>query len=185
MARAIAADATWRRIFTDPATGELTGIGPTAYRPGAYLTGFVLARDVTCTFPGCRLSAWRCQLDHRIAFDHTQPGHDQTTCENLQTLCQHHHLLKTFAGWHVTKHASTGDTDWTAPTGHVYTRPAISLQDTDRSRPSREHSPNKREHSTNQRAHSPNGPEASPDEPAGPPRGAPPLDRAPSDAPPF
>ncbi|HEY8718081.1 DUF222 domain-containing protein, partial [Pengzhenrongella sp.] len=68
MVRKIAADATWRRIFTDPATGEFAGIGPRGYRPAAFLADTVIARDVTCTFPGCRMPAWRCELDHRVAF---------------------------------------------------------------------------------------------------------------------
>ena len=64
LTRAIAADATWQRIFTDPATGAVTGLGTHTYRPGADLTNLVLARDTTCTFPGCRTPAWRCDLDH-------------------------------------------------------------------------------------------------------------------------
>lgn len=125
MARAIAADATWRRIFTDPVTGEVTGIGPRAYRPGADLTGTVIARDVTCTFPGCRTAAWRCDLDHIDPFDESRPGHEQTRPANLHTLCRHHHRMKTHAGWKVTRDGVTGVTAWTAPTGHHYRRPGV------------------------------------------------------------
>ena len=123
MVRAIAADATWRRIFTDPATGEAVGIGPRGYRPGADLTATVIARDRTCTFPGCRMPAWRCDIDHLIPFDHDRPGDGQTTCANLHSLCRHHHRLKTYAGWTVTRESSTGATSWIAPTGHTYRRP--------------------------------------------------------------
>jgi hypothetical protein len=31
----------------------------------------VIARDVTCTFPGCRTPATRCEIDHRIPYDFT------------------------------------------------------------------------------------------------------------------
>ncbi|NMR21743.1 HNH endonuclease signature motif containing protein, partial [Cellulomonas fimi] len=126
MARSIAADATWRRIFTDPATGSLTGIGPRSYRPGADLTATVLARDTTCTFPGCRTPSYRCDVDHVEPFDPTRPGDAQTTCANLHALCRHHHRLKTHTGWTVVRKEETGATHWTAPTGHRYRRPTIA-----------------------------------------------------------
>ncbi|QTE30142.1 HNH endonuclease signature motif containing protein [Pengzhenrongella sicca] len=129
MVRAIAADATWRRIFTDPATGHLTGIGPRGYRPGADLTATVLARDLTCTFPGCRMPAWKCDLDHRVAFDHDEPGDSQTTEENVHSLCRHHHRLKTYGGWTVIRDAATGDTFWFTPTNHRYRRPNTAFTD--------------------------------------------------------
>ena len=127
MVRAIAADATWRRLFTDPATGEVIGTGPRGYRPGADLTATVTARDATCTFPGCRIPAWRCDLDHIKPFDHAKPAGGQTTSGNLQALCRHHHRMKTYAGWHVSRDASTGATSWTAPTGHTYKRPSTAF----------------------------------------------------------
>ncbi len=67
LARHIAADptSTWRRLITDP-TGNLLDYRTTTYRPPANLTRFVTARDQTCTFPGCRRSAQRCDLDHQI-----------------------------------------------------------------------------------------------------------------------
>ncbi|QTE29463.1 HNH endonuclease signature motif containing protein [Pengzhenrongella sicca] len=125
LVRAIAADATWRRIFTDPATGCVTGIGPRGYRPGADLTGTILARDKTCTFVGCRMPAWRCDLDHRDPYDHDHPDLGGQTCEeNLHSLCRHHHRAKTYGGWHPDLDARTGDTWWTSPTKHRYKRPA-------------------------------------------------------------
>ena len=87
----------------------------------------MIARDVTCTFPGCRTPARRCDLDHIKAFDHRRPGDAQTTYENLHSLCRHHHLLKTYAGWTVTRDPTTARTDWTAPTGHRYTRPSTDF----------------------------------------------------------
>ncbi len=66
LAHHIAADATgtWRRLITDPPTGALLDRGTTTYRPPANLTAFVIAREQTCTFAGCRRAAHRCDLDH-------------------------------------------------------------------------------------------------------------------------
>ena len=136
LVRAIAADATWRRIFTDPATGNTLAAGSCTYRPGADLTRTVIVRDATCTFPGCRTPAWRCDLDHRDPYDHTSTtddeGKPQTRCENLHSLCRHHHRLKTHTGWKVARDDHTGDTLWTAPTQHRYTRPSHPTQHDDR-----------------------------------------------------
>ncbi|MET0788206.1 MAG: DUF222 domain-containing protein, partial [Cellulomonas sp.] len=74
VARELAQDATWRRVLTDPGTGQVCAVGTQSYRPGADLTRTVQARDVTCTFPGCRQPATRCELDHRIPYDHTRAG---------------------------------------------------------------------------------------------------------------
>ena len=52
MARDIAQDATWRKLFTDPASGEFLGISYDSYRPGADLTRTVVAREGTCRFIG-------------------------------------------------------------------------------------------------------------------------------------
>ena len=71
VARELAQDATWRRLLTDP-TGQVCSVGTDTYRPGADLTRTVIARDVTCTFPGCRQPATRCEIDHRIPYDHTR-----------------------------------------------------------------------------------------------------------------
>ncbi|RYV52916.1 HNH endonuclease signature motif containing protein [Pengzhenrongella frigida] len=134
LARQIATDATWRRILTDPTTGDTLAVGTCTYRPGADLTRTIATRDTTCTFPGCRTPAYRCDLDHLTPYDHTlHPGSDhltghpshppQTRCENLHTLCRHHHRLKTHTNWDVYRDPTTGTTHWTAPTQHRYARP--------------------------------------------------------------
>src|SRR5215475_7245761 len=55
MASRLASDesGTWRRLVTDD-TGQLLAYGRTTYRPPANLADHVIARDRTCTFPGCR-----------------------------------------------------------------------------------------------------------------------------------
>ncbi|MQA09803.1 MAG: DUF222 domain-containing protein [Pseudonocardiaceae bacterium] len=43
---------TWRRLITDPATGQLLDVGRTRYRPPAALNEYVRARDKECRMPG-------------------------------------------------------------------------------------------------------------------------------------
>ena len=144
-ARAIAGRATWSPVLVDGRTGEARPVaggpgrvrvprGPTArgpgggggsppgYRPPAALVDEVVARDVTCTFPGCRTPATRCDVDHIAPFDPRRPAADQTVEPNLHALCRHHHVLKTHGGWAVVRDGATGRTTWTAPTGHRYVR---------------------------------------------------------------
>ncbi|MEN0130016.1 MAG: DUF222 domain-containing protein, partial [Brevundimonas sp.] len=69
VARELAQEGTWRRILTDP-SGAFLEAGSRTYRPGADLTRTVQARDVTCTWPGCRQPATRSELDHIDPYDH-------------------------------------------------------------------------------------------------------------------
>ncbi len=123
LAREIAGDATWRRLITDPVSGQLHERTATTYRPSPTLAATVRARDTTCRFPGCRIPAWRTDLDHITPYDPNRPADSQTTPDNLQPLCRHHHRLKTHAGWTVTRDPITAHTTWTTPTGHTYVVP--------------------------------------------------------------
>jgi Domain of unknown function (DUF222) len=86
------------------------------YRPSAKLAAFVRARDLTCRFPGCRVPAHRCDIDHVLPYPigATHPS-------NLICLCRKHHLLKTFwiGDWSVTL-AADGSATWTSPIGKTY-----------------------------------------------------------------
>ncbi len=123
LARELAGDATWRRLITDPVTGQLTERTPTTYRPSATLAAAVRARDTTCRFPGCRIPAWRTDLDHITPYDPGRPADQQTTPDNLHPLCRTHHQLKTHGHWTVTRNPTTAHTTWTTPTGHTYVVP--------------------------------------------------------------
>jgi Domain of unknown function (DUF222) len=114
LAREIAADATWQRIFTDPVTGRLVHVDRGAYSPPRAIAEHVRTRDRTCRFPGCRRSAARCDLDHTIA----HPGGPTCVC-NLACLCRHHHRLKQHPEWRLER---TPDDvfAWTTPTGNRY-----------------------------------------------------------------
>lgn len=117
-ARQLAADptGTWRRILTDPASGQVLDYGHTTYRPPQHLTDHIVARDRTCRFSGCTVPARRCDLDH------THPWNDDgvTNADNLAALCRRHHRLKTERIW--TYHLdSNARATWTSPTGYHYT----------------------------------------------------------------
>jgi hypothetical protein len=89
VARALAADATWRRLLTDPVTGHLLDLGRNTYRPSAALAEFVRTRDHRCIFPGCSHPADACDIDHR-----TPHPHGPTSKENLGCLCRHHRVSR-------------------------------------------------------------------------------------------
>lgn len=118
VARDLAAGGTWRRILTDPASGRPVDYGTTRYRPPAHLAELVITRDQTCQFPGCRVPAHRCDIDHSIPYD---PDHGiGTTSEtNLGPKCRRHHQVKQTPGWSVTRHPD-GCTTWSTPSGHQY-----------------------------------------------------------------
>jgi hypothetical protein len=108
-------DAEWRFTVTDPVNSQVVHSGTTRRRPTVAQRRRVGACNLTCVFPGCRMPAAECDLDHRHAWSEGGPTEDH----NLAPLCRHHHRLK-HNGWHV-------DTDtpdihtWTSPLGHTYT----------------------------------------------------------------
>jgi hypothetical protein len=87
----------------------------TAYRPGPGLRHLIEIRQRTCSAPGCRRPARRCDLDHTIPFD--QGGR---TCEcGLAPLCRRHHRAKQAPGWQLDQ-PEPGVLVWTAPSGRTY-----------------------------------------------------------------
>ncbi|MEN0128003.1 MAG: DUF222 domain-containing protein [Brevundimonas sp.] len=127
LARELAQDATWRRILTDPTDGTFVERGTATYRPGADLTGTVIARDVTCTAPGCRQPAARCEIDHLVPFDASRLADEQTVPSNLGAACKHHHQSKTDKVWNATRDPVTGSCTWTSPLGITYSRSPIPV----------------------------------------------------------
>jgi hypothetical protein len=91
-----------------------------AYQPSRALRHLIKTRNRTCTFPGCRRPAIRCDDDHTVPFD--QGGR---TCEcNISPLCRRHHGAKQAPGWHLDQ-PRPGVLTWTLPSGRTHTtRPA-------------------------------------------------------------
>jgi hypothetical protein len=85
------------------------------YRPSNMLRHLIKIRDRTCSFPGCRRQAVRCDDDHTTAYE--QGGR---TCEcNLSPLCRRHHRAKQATGWRLDQ-PEPGVLIWTAPHGRSY-----------------------------------------------------------------
>ncbi len=83
--------------LNDPPPGALI------YRPSVDVAALVRATHTTCAFPDCTVASRRCELDHVVAFDHTDPLHGGWTIPaNLQPLCKRHHDIKSHRYWTCT-----------------------------------------------------------------------------------
>ncbi|GMQ85747.1 MAG: HNH endonuclease signature motif containing protein [Acidimicrobiia bacterium] len=109
-------DAQWRYTVTDTVTGHTINDGITRRRPTATQRRTVEARHPTCIFPGCRMPAVDCDLDHRIRW----ADGGETTNHNLAPLCRHDHIIKDDRGW-TYRPLNNGDYQWTSRLGHTYT----------------------------------------------------------------
>ena len=108
--------AEWRWTLTQPETGLVIGNGTTRRRPTAGQRRHVEARHNTCIFPGCRMPAVDCDLDHRRPWADRGP----TRVDNLAPLCRHHHRIRHHPGW-THQPLPNGDHLWTSRLGHTYT----------------------------------------------------------------
>ena len=124
IARELAADGKWRRFITEPITGALLDYGRQSYEPPQALVDFLMARDRTCRFPGCRQPARTSDIDHAIPWE--KGGN--TNIENMGLLCRRHHRLKTHGGWKLISHKD-GSCEWISPLGKKYLVPARSIND--------------------------------------------------------
>ena len=118
IARALAGGAErWERLFLDP-SGMI--VCTDSYAPTERMKKQLRARDQRCRFPGCRLPARRCQIDHTL--DHAKGG--PTRLDNLSCLCEGHHVLKhpdNASRWRWSAVQKPGGVlEWTSPTGRVY-----------------------------------------------------------------
>ena len=86
------------------------------YQPSRRLQHLINTRTPTCSAPGCRQPATRCDLDHTVPYDQ-----DGRTCEcNLAPLCRHHHRCKQSEGWRLDQ-SRPGTLTWTTPACRRYT----------------------------------------------------------------
>lgn len=135
-ARELAREGIWRRLLTDPVSGEVLDVGTKTYRPNAAQDRHVRERDGRCQFPGCRRTAQRCDLDHVVSFPK-----GRTSVWNLVALCRRHHRVKhrfsdrdRLPAWlrealentrfgpltPVLHRGADGTLTWTMPTGRTY-----------------------------------------------------------------
>jgi len=122
--RSLAGEGKWRRFITDPNTGTLLDYGRDSYQPPQDLVDYLIARDRTCRFPGCRQSAARADIDHAEAWE----DGGETSAANLGALCRRHHRMKTHGGWKLTSNED-GSCNWESPDGHRYFVPARPVLD--------------------------------------------------------
>ncbi|HEV2887949.1 MAG TPA: DUF222 domain-containing protein [Jatrophihabitans sp.] len=114
-ARRLAADesGSWRRLLTDPDTGQLLDISADRYRPSQRLRDYVSARDGVCAFPTCNQPGYRCEYEHIKPY-----GEGGRTCRcNAALACRRHNLCKVNTGWGYRRN-SDGSFTWTDDTGH-------------------------------------------------------------------
>ncbi|MEA9997615.1 DUF222 domain-containing protein [Cryobacterium sp. RTS3] len=115
-ARRLAAGApSFTRLLTHPETGVVLSMGRDTYKVPAALKKWLEVRDETCTFPGCRRSAKRSDLDHSVEWQHG----GETDAMNLAHLCPYHHAVKSYTRWSP-RHLGDGRIEWTSPAGYSY-----------------------------------------------------------------
>ena len=107
--------AEWRYLVTDPETNQPIAIGTTNRRPSAEQRRIVELFHPRCVFPGCRMPATECDLDHRVEWSAGGP----TTVGNLVPVCRTDHRIRHEAGWRHRFDVDGGHI-WTSPTGATY-----------------------------------------------------------------
>ncbi|WP_322411950.1 HNH endonuclease [Microbacterium invictum] len=106
-------DGVWERLLTHPITGLIMAVDQ--YRPTGAMVRFLKGRDKHCRWPGCRMPARKCEVDH----NHDAALGGKTEICNLCCLCQRHHSMKQFTAWTVTQ-LDGGVMEWTSPTGRTH-----------------------------------------------------------------
>lgn len=101
---------SWTRALSGPMTGA--PIALSTYRASAEQRALLAIRDQHRRFPGYRMPARRCDIDHTT--DWARGG--STDICNLSCLCGTHHTRKHSRGWSV-RQKQRGVLEWTRPTG--------------------------------------------------------------------
>ena len=103
----------FHRLVTDP-MGNVLDVARLGRFPDPLLRLAVQVRDGTCMFPGCQVSAERCDEDHTV------PHPRGPTCWcNLACLCRRHHRLKQQPDVTL-RQPHPGVLEWTLPSGRTY-----------------------------------------------------------------
>jgi hypothetical protein len=96
MARDLANDSFLSVLFHQ--AGDIRAVSHLGRTINAKLRTALLYRDRTCVVPGCGVSSGL-EIDHVREFHLGGP----TELDNLALLCHHHHQLKTYQGWVLTR----------------------------------------------------------------------------------
>ena len=83
--------------------------------PGVTLRHLTQVRHATCTGPGCRRPAARCDFEHNVPYEN---GGKTCLC-NGNPKCRHDHRLKQDPRWQV-EQIENGNVCWTTPSGRQY-----------------------------------------------------------------
>ena len=116
--RLVGAASEWTRILTHPETGMILSVSRDRYRPPAAIARLARWAYGTCTFPGCRVPAHRCELDHICPW---AEGGSTGIC-SLHPLCTSHHTIRHATLWHLEPDPGGGVT-WTSPGKQQVTTP--------------------------------------------------------------
>ena len=109
-----ASDSEWRIVPVDE-NGQPVGVVTTRRRPTNAQKRQVETRNPTCVFPGCRMPATECDLNHEIPWAEAH----RTTIRELGPLCRHNHIDHHRHRWKL-KQIRPGIYQWTSPLGHTY-----------------------------------------------------------------
>jgi len=116
---------TWR--FTTGQQDLLIEIGPIpagecdhrwqarGHDPGVMLRHLTEVRNATCTGPGCRRPAKRCDFEHNVPYE----AGGRTCLCNGNPKCRHDHRLKQNPRWNA-EQLPGGYIRWTTPSGRQY-----------------------------------------------------------------
>jgi hypothetical protein len=120
---------TWRFCTGVPGQRDLIiEIGPlptgacdhrhqaSGHDPGVTLRHLAQVRHATCTGPGCRRPASRCDFEHNIPYE----AGGRTCLCNGNPKCRHDHRLKQDPRW-TAEQLPSGEIRWTTPSGRQYT----------------------------------------------------------------
>ncbi len=117
---AVTAGSVWRRLVTDPLTGNALELSTGRYRPTQAMADVIAALDGTCRAPGCTIAAATCDLDH-----HRPWPQGPTTIANLSAKHRRHHNHKTRGTWRCEADLH-GTLTWTTTSGRRYTTTRFS-----------------------------------------------------------
>jgi hypothetical protein len=106
-------DGEWTYTVSD--NGHPVATGTVGRRPTRAQRRHLHALYPTCVFPGCRMPAYGCDLDHRRPHSRGGPTYN----DNLGPLCRHHHMARHHSPW-LLERLPDGDHRWTSPLGHRY-----------------------------------------------------------------